>query len=481
MLFFRKGERSRESTRQFPSITTTMPTLEQLHGKILALVREHLIKEPADGSGYKHSFFAGKNDGPFRGIGLEWWVTERGRHILQDLATMAVENDPSLKGDAKTRESAIERVLKEEFDDRKLFDKWSLHRADTLFDLIVPAPADFAAEIWRRIHDALRSAILHWVVVIPLQRVTSASSSIGFDGVSLLAAEDHGRWAEVAARYSDARRWDPSTGKRRDDTHDTRFHGDTVPPTWLLTEVTGNQEDANENAYRAGRTFVALLFSHLRGTPGLLTKTMARPAKGTTQFPADSKRAGCGQSISFRGSIIPTLPFEIDITSELLADIKQWYADRANASEERQKRATTASHFIHYAIMADGLVRFIHFFVALDALFGVRGDVEYTIRDGIAGAFDHDATWQQRARKLLRLRNELLHGGSSAIADWKDLTWYSKQFRSDPLRDIATAAMTALVRFWALPEPQPRRRQASPRLSKLSQFLRYKGMRCTTA
>jgi hypothetical protein len=110
-----------------------MATLKHIHGTVLALVREYQLKEPSDGSGYVCSFFAGKGSGPYRGgFGLSWWLTERGLHILQDLAAMAVEHDPSLKGDPSTLQDGIETVFKEEFLDRQLFNAYSIHNANTL-------------------------------------------------------------------------------------------------------------------------------------------------------------------------------------------------------------------------------------------------------------------------------------------------------------------------------------------------------------
>ncbi len=442
-----------------------MPTLEQIHGHVLKLVREHLLRDPGDDSAYEHSFFAGRKNRPFFGIGLTWWITERGRHTLHDLAAMATEIDPSLKGHARNIEQAIENVFKEELEDRQLFNLGRLHLAATLFDLVRPAPADFAAEMWRRIHAALRGSILSWIVVLPLPRVTSDSASLGFDGLTLLRSTDVELWSTIASRYSDAPRWNPSTGQRRDVERDARFFGNAVPPTWLLAEVNGNIESAKENAYRAARTFVALLFAHLRTTPGLLVKTAARIAGGTTQFPSDSRRAGCGQSMTLGGAILPSLAIDIAISPQIIGELQRWYASRLRSAPEQQKRATTASQFIHYAIMSDGLVRFIHFFVALDALFGVRGDVEQTITAGIRHAFNHEPQWHHRARKLMRLRNELLHGGSSTIEDWPELGFYSRHFRSDPLSDVGVAAMTALVRFFDLPSTLRRSRPKSKLLT----------------
>jgi hypothetical protein len=101
----------------------------------------------------------------------------------------------------------------------------------------------------------------------------------------------------------------------------------------------------------------------------------------------------------------------------------------------------------------------------------VRGDVERAITTGIRQTFDGDHTWHLRAKKLMRLRNELLHGGSSSIDNWNQLGFYLRHFRSDPLRDVGVAAMTALTRFFDLPIAEPRTRNQS-RLAKFRRFTR---------
>lgn len=123
---------------------------------------------------------------------------------------------------------------------------------------------------------------------------------------------------------------------------------------------------------------------------------------------------------------------------------------RSSASPRNLQKSTTASHFIHYAIIADDLERFIHFFIALDALFGERDKVEETITNGIKQTFPGDLRWAERAQWLFDLRSELIHGGSCRIEDWKDFGRYRRYFKSNPLTDVGIAAMTALREYFTL-------------------------------
>jgi Apea-like HEPN len=194
------------------------------------------------------------------------------------------------------------------------------------------------------------------------------------------------------------------------------------------------------------RTFIALLFSCLDSEiPGLLIKSGADAASYSIQFPDDAKKADCGCIQSGIGSLMPPLlngPF--DVSSQILSEIKEWYQFRSNASELASQRATTAAHFIHYAVIYNKLESFMHFFIALDALFGERFKVEKNIKEGIRKTFPGQIEWEQRADKLFDLRNELVHGGISSIERWDGLDHYRRHFKSDPIKDIQTAAMTAL-------------------------------------
>ncbi len=95
-------------------------------------------------------------------------------------------------------------------------------------------------------------------------------------------------------------------------------------------------------------------------------------------------------------------------------------------------------------------LQFMHFFIALDALFGERNKVEDSIVSGIKKIFPNNTKWDIRAKKLFELRSELVHGGSSSIDEWNNLAYYRRNFYSDPLYDVGLAVMTALRMYFTL-------------------------------
>jgi hypothetical protein len=98
--------------------------------------------------------------------------------------------------------------------------------------------------------------------------------------------------------------------------------------------------------------------------------------------------------------------------------------------------------------VSSGIQEFFNFFITLDALFGVQGSFEESILGGVRRVFKDDAAWLSRGRKLIQLRNELVHGGSSSIATWPAYDDYVRHFRSEPLADVAIIATTSLREFF---------------------------------
>ena len=123
----------------------------------------------------------------------------------------------------------------------------------------------------------------------------------------------------------------------------------------------------------------------------------------------------------------------------------------SSADESLQRRAITACQFIHHAIMADGFERFVHYYIALDAMFGERYKVEENVKGALLRMFPNDPLWSYRADHLFDLRNELIHGGTSSLDKWKGLEAYIRHVKTSPLEDVGRAAMTALRNYFVSP------------------------------
>jgi hypothetical protein len=134
-----------------------------------------------------------------------------------------------------------------------------------------------------------------------------------------------------------------------------------------------------------------------------------------------------------------------------MTEISGWCAKRGTAVPEKAARASTAAAFLHHAIIADEIEKFIHTFIVVDALFGERGKVEAKILEGIGKVFPGDTTWEQRTKLLFDLRSEIVHGVVSDLDDWSEDDDYHAKFRASPTTDAITMATASLRVFFDLP------------------------------
>jgi hypothetical protein len=222
------------------------------------------------------------------------------------------------------------------------------------------------------------------------------------------------------------------------------------PFTWLICEVKGTKSGVTRIAANRMRMFLALLFArwHRTSADFFIIKSDLGEHRCSLQFPPTGNRDEDAISCGTIGRLMPSLPIDFRISEQNIVQIKRWYSAYQSADEERQRRAITASDYIHHAIMADGFERFIHYYISLDALFGERYKVEENIKSALLRMFPNDPKWVYRADRLFDLRNALIHGGTSSIDGWKDLTGYMRHVKSSPLEDVGLAAMTAIRTYF---------------------------------
>lgn len=419
-----------------------------LQGKILALLKEYHWRKVPDS--FERQFFTGGDRGrPFSGVGLTWWLTRRGFDVRDELADMLVGARADLGLDGESVGRLIEDVLKQNAANRDLFRRDSFMAAGTLFDSRASTPAELATKLLALIWQAATAAVHDWLVVVPLPGVHCASNAMGWDGLWIIAAGDDPTWQTISTDFSSARQWDSRTG--HGDPRDASVMAPLPADSWLVCRVNGTLNGARIRARERMRTWLALMFSglHLRQVDVLMRSAATNSPWGLL-FPETSSRRGYVHTTV--GDLLPPIADDVTLDEDVVQGMRWWYQARHALPVERSKRATVASHFVHYALVADGLEQFVHFFIALDALFGIRGDVENTIATGVRHAFDDSPEWERRARKLFDLRSELLHGGASSVSDWSGYPSYVKHYRSSPNEDVAAMALHALARYPGNPD-----------------------------
>ena len=430
---------------------------DSIIGKVLYLTKQIYLKEPQDDSRSSEKFMATKRGmHPLLGssFGMEWWITSVAFESRKELAKMAIKFDSELQGgDKDSFTKIIREALQESVIDAGLFcfESCFSDRTKTFFDArAIKDPREFGERLWSKIRANMIDSLVTWLVMYPVRLIKTDSFILGYDGLTFLKSNDQIQWEKITQNYENAQFWNPVTGDWIDEVDNRTFNDFVLNPTWLVCEALGTASSSLELAVENMRTLVAILLSSLNNKiPYILTKSGAEPASALIQFPHDATKAACGAKYGKTTVLFPPLLHGVlDISSDVLSEVQDWYAARATALEPAAQRATTAAHFIHYGIIHDGLERYIHFYIALDALFGERFNVDKNIKEGIKKTFPGQARWEEKADEFFDLRNEIVHGGTSNIKKWDRLDHYEQYFKSDPLIDIQTAAMTALKDYF---------------------------------
>ena len=424
--------------------------------KVISLTKGIRSQEPKARAASLASFYSGtKADFPLStGMIVQWWLTERAEIDSLDIAHMAMLNDPSLKdGDQKTFSRVIMSTLQKNAWNTELFNGGSFFskHVPTLFNAKkIKHSQEFARKLWEVIHRSLLDSITEWLVLYPLPRIKSRSISLGFDGISLLRADDKGTWQDLSEKYFWIKHWSPLTGEhgagQKLPFSITQYRL-AQPLTWLACERKGTELGATKNSRKLVSTFLSVLFSHLRiRDPRVLDKIIDDSPLPFFRFSASKQIYSGTRPIFYR------LKDEIEILEEDLEFIYNWYIKFSKISEERQRRTRLCTQFMQKGMNDRGTDEFIYYFIALDALFGIRGNVERSIADGISNIFINDKKWMEKVGWLFDLRSDILHGGSSEIEDWEKLPRYIRYFKTEPLKDVGFAAMTSLMIYPELDE-----------------------------
>jgi len=389
---------------------------------------------------------------------FSWWLTRQAIAETREVAEMIRGLEPEFAyASSAAIQQEIDRVLRATLLDGSLFDQRKISTGkSSLFDAAVGNAKEFASELLEKILDAIRELQPTWLILYPLRGVVSQSHEVGFDGLSVMAPTDANTWQGYASRYPRTTSFNPAEGSPE------RFSAPTVwgiesptartnrPFTWLICEVKGTKSGVIRIAANRMRMFLALLFARWHPTSAdfFIIKSDLGEHRCSLQFAPTGNRDQDAISCGTIGRLMPSLPIDFRISEQSIVHIKRWYSAYQSADEEKQRRANTASHYVHHAIMADGFERFIHYYISLDALFGERYKVEENIKSALLRMFSNDPKWVYRADRLFDLRNALIHGGTSSMDGWKDLTGYMRHVKSSPLEDVGLAAMTAIRTYF---------------------------------
>lgn len=415
--------------------------LESILGKILQLTKNIYLKEPKEKS-YKHSYLI--SYAPL--VSFEVWFTQTGIHICREISLMSIQYDSNLKnGNADDFKDIIKKIFKNIIFNEHLFEVKSIMalKKNKIFNAMNKnlKKKEFALKVWHIIKNELSSSLKDWVIFYPLPRVTTKSLKLEFDGLSLLNSEDKEFWNMLANEYPALEFWDPKKGKQFD-SNDNMFSNKSTK-SWLVCEVSGSKDISKKRASILMRKFIGVILAHLYiEDSSVLAHSESVKTTYSMQISSDINTRF---NYSYIGVILHSLLIDLEITSEVMNKVKNWY--KKQTESDKSDRASKGAQFIQYGITRETeLDKFLHYFISLDALFGVDGKVEESIIEGVSNT--NMRVNKEKIKRIYKLRSDLIHGGSSYINDWKGIIGYRNHFKSYPLRDVQEIALKSLVNYF---------------------------------
>lgn len=403
----------------------------------LSLLREiRLGSQPEDGR--KTSFIA-VDLHPFApSLTVTWWRTPRGVRSAKLLAASYLERAERGHHELMHVVDLIHNTLQAHCLDAKLFAGVLDAREGSLFDRLAVAET----EAVDRLHAAMEAQLLgdsgRWIAIHPLYRIVGASVDLGFANLRIVRPGDEAYWRAL----NDGRvlaEWSPLSGHLTGSTIGFReglFHA------WLVGDYQGSKEGVRQRYKRDAQQAMAAVYAFW--SEDRRRHRVAQEAQEHCLLLQDGPLRS-GYELSGLGLIYPCYGDENEVA--LLAPrIRAWNLSRAALPADAAQRIGNALCFVNLAMGSDDIAYYLHYFIALDALFGVRGKVEESIVEGVRRVSALPAA-ADKAAWLFDLRNELVHGGSRNVHEWPRYPDYLRHFDSEPERDIEAIALDCLRRY----------------------------------
>lgn len=436
--------------------------MKKIIGQIIALTKNILLNSPDGTQNGMEQFFVGKRD-PFRfsgGMGISWWYTQLTFKTLENLSFLINGEIEEFSGcDHKTIQSVIRDTLHEICVDRNIFngDLVCFSGKDTLFECRTETDANkYGAYILDAILENVRNSISLGCVIYTAPRITGKSFSIGSEKIHVIHKNDTTKWDELIELGYYFGEWNPLTGNFIDG-HNSAFSGKDYNYVFVNeTEGTnqGNKFSASLKFRKLFSVISALIEYKYR------FKVMARPYSMCMQIPhAKSRDKSFTQNEI--GELYPYYGNDIEIKIENIAKIKQWYREEQELTDEQRNRIEKCAHFINKGMNSSDIESYVHYFVALDALYGKIGSVSKSIEQGVSFLPD-SSQWNEKISWLFDLRNELVHGGSRYLEEWPKYMRYYRHFSEEPARDIEKLAFHALASAPSLFHESNKKIQVTP-------------------
>lgn len=422
-------------------------------GKILALLREIKLKETTDTISYYSGFPSNlENNHTFGNVGVEFWYTSKSEKICKDLAKMIIMTDTKYKDcDNNTVSEEIKKIIQCNVLNKELFNTDMVFRrlAENLFEATNNHQYNIVAQkIYNILKDKLLSIISDWMILYPLHQLCFGTFCFKSLNIESMDSNKLEYWNNVNVDYRSSHCFNPVHGKY--------FNTPLIPskyenpPNWLIYKTNGSIDGSIKKMEAIIRELFACAYAFIVNNPNdLINLTDKTFPSYCIVFPKESDKVDHGVRINPTENLQPSFAVTARIDSDTLCKIEDYLSSLAKMSDPYRKRFKDATQSIHYGIMSNSdTERFKNFYIALDALFGEKGNVKGSIIDGIIMTNHNESKIKERSMKLYDLRNEILHGGISRLDEWKGYNKYIETYDIDPYIDIEVICYRSIKKYY---------------------------------
>jgi hypothetical protein len=419
-----------------------------LLSQIIRLAKSILLR-PKDPSRHPSAQFSAGRHSPFRfpsGVGLSWWYSDDTFKAIEAVAGLMIESSTDFRDcDSDTVESIVPNTLQEICLDSAIFDSDAvfLARQDNLFECRKVSALAFAERIQEAIASNLRASIGRRCTIYVVPRFWVDSFVVEGESIRLIARNDETAWQSLVSEGYEFDGWTPLRPQVGFDRNRT-----FVPPhdfeCLFIAEEIGTQKGTRFSSILRFRKLAAVLHAvaceHLARP---IHKAAASAFTFCAQFPHNSNQ----EAHITRSDCDPVMPYftsHVRLPAPCVTSIRDWYAATRRCDLPHRNRIEKAANFLNRGLNSGDIEAYINYFVTLDALFGQRGSVETSILEGVK-ELHLDPSHLEKVAWLFELRNEIVHGGSRYISEWRQYVRYMQHFGSKPTADVQRLAQLAVL------------------------------------
>lgn len=418
-------------------------SISKIHDKLIETTKEIYSNRFNETDGQLVSFLPFIKNGKAGGIGYNLWFSPKALFAIEELAILAEQFEGRFRGsDIDSLTDLILEALQDSVDSDLFGLDIALKQVSMFDDRCIQDPKEFSAALWDTIYSALMSKHTERLFVYPFARTDVASFMITEETIQLITVKDHSCWEILREEFPQLRHLDLTSGELAGKWRVAR----NDPDAWLTCKVFGTQDGAAKVAVDKMRQFVSILLATVSlEQGGTFSHCMAQPDTYWCQFPRQQN----GESSGTNGLILPPLS-KLTVSDKTKQAVITWYQNYKSVDIHFQQRAKVASHFVNYALTTRDLQRFVNLFIALDALFGIKGKSKKTIVEGVTRVdrMESEDKWSEKIQLLYNLRSDIVHADISRKEEWEKYRDYRIDYKTDPFDDIEHMVLSSLRNYF---------------------------------